>query len=170
MGFFDLISKAAVALPAVMEFLDKYGGESNSSSNTATTDPYELIDDCEEYLDSLAKFNVEDLDEFLNCLTKFERKWLRLDKYDCNSDDKNISNELFRLDQEKEKALTKMENDFDEILNKIDSECKAETDPQKWQILTEKWYKYFNKKNRILDHRLQFSEKFSQQANSFLND
>ena len=165
MGIFSLIEKAVGAIPVVVDLLDKYGGESDSSSNTTTTDPYELIEECEEYLDSLSKFNVDDLDDFLNCLTKFERKWLKLDTIDSSTDDQSITQELFRLDQEKENIITKMENDFDDLLNKIDIECKAETDPEKWQILTEKWYKYFNNKNRILDHRLQFTEKLSKQAN-----
>ena len=169
MGIINLLSKAVDALPVVMDILDKCSGDSSNSSNVTTGDPDELIEECEEYLLELSKYTIDDLDQFLDCLTKFERRWLKLDRIDCSSDDKSISDELNHLDQKKEKAIERMEKDFDELLDKIDADCKAENDPEKWQALTEKWYEYFNEKNRILDHRFEFSKKLSKQACDFLN-
>ena len=167
MGFLDFIDGAA----KVLDFLDKISGVSDSSSSATLSknDPDELIEECEEYLLEFSTFSVDEVDEALNCLSRFERRWLKLDRIDSNCDDATLSGVISRLDSERDKALSKFEQELQDVLDELSEACKAENDPEKWQVLNDQWFKYMSESQKITNHKIKFLDKISSNALDFLN-
>lgn len=168
MGLFDLFLRTAeTLLPTALDWID---GNRESSELIDSTNVDELIAECEEFISVVVKLSPDDEEDIINTLTAFDRRYLKLDRIDSQSDNFALSKKLTELEGKREKAIDTINEMYFTLLDKINKESAQENDREAWLKLNDEWNKYNNKQSRITDYQFKYIERLSRQMSSLIEE
>lgn len=168
MGLFDLFLRTAeTLLPTALDWFD---GSRQSSETIDSANVEELIAECEEFISVVVKLSPDDEEDIINTLTAFDRRYLKLDRIDAQTDDYALSKKLNELEGKREKALDAINNMYYTLLKEINEKSAQENDREAWLALNDEWDKYNNKLSRITNYQFKYIERLSRQASSLIDD
>ena len=171
MGFFSLLEKDADdALPYALDYVGNKLNSTSSESTVCSDNKDELIGECDELLSVVAKLNIDDVKEIINCFSGIDRRIAKLDALDCQGEDYTLSKEVSRLQDERENAMTSTNKKYDDRLSELQKLGSDAKDQETWSKYNDEWFECEKKYQKLMDYNVKSLTRSVNAFSSFLND
>lgn len=156
MGFLDFLGKVAeTTLPYAVDLVENKITSAITNSNHSSTNKNELIGECDDFLSIVLKLDIDDENEIINCFSAIDKRILKLEELDLKCDADCLTQALYRIQNEREKAMDVINQKYDDCLNKLNNKSETENNLDSLSENNNKLFQYQEKQQKLMEYNLE---------------